>query len=140
VKESPSPPRRIAPLLTPENRFFWTAGAEGELRFKRCRACRTWIHPPAPHCPACLSKDLAIEAVSGRARVGAYTVNRQTWHPAYPPPYVIAIVEIEEAPYVRLTTNVVHCAPESVHVGMPVQVRFEPVEDVWLPLFEPVGG
>jgi uncharacterized OB-fold protein len=132
-------PRRIAPQLTPENRYFWTAGAEGELRFKRCRNCRTYIHPPAPHCAACLSKDLAIEPVSGRARVGGFTINYQQWHPAFPPPYVIAIVEIEEAPYVRLTTNIVGCAPEAVHVGMPVQVRFEQVQDTWLPLFEPVS-
>jgi uncharacterized OB-fold protein len=137
---SPRTPRRIAPQLTPENRFFWTAGAEGELRFKRCRDCRSWIHPPAPYCAGCLSKDLAIEAVSGRARVGGFTINHQAWLPGFPPPYVIAIVELEEAPYVRLTTNIVNCAPEAVHVGMPVRVRFEPVEDTWLPLFEPAGA
>jgi uncharacterized OB-fold protein len=133
-------PRRIAPLLTAENRYFWTAGSQGELRFKRCRACRTWIHPPAPYCAICLSKDLDIEAVSGRARIGGFTVNHQAWHPAFPPPYVIAIVEIEEAPYVRLTTNIVNCDPGSLHIGMPVRVRFEQVEDAWLPLFEPVPG
>jgi uncharacterized OB-fold protein len=133
-------PRRIAPLLTPENRYFWTAGAEGELRFKRCRACRTYVHPPAPYCAICLSKDLAIEAVSGRARVGGFTVNHQAWQPGFPPPYVIAIVELEEAPYVRLTTNIVNCDPDAVHVGMPVRVRFEQVEDTWLPLFEPTSA
>ena len=25
-------PNRIAPQLTPENEFFWTSGADGELR------------------------------------------------------------------------------------------------------------
>jgi hypothetical protein len=47
---------------------------------------------------------------------------------------------IEEAPYVRLTTNIVGCPPELVEIGQPVQVRFEQVDDVWLPLFEPRGA
>jgi uncharacterized OB-fold protein len=50
---------------------------------------------------------------------------------------VIAIVEIEEEPGVRLTTNIVGCSPDDVHIGMPVQVVFEQYDDVWLPLFEP---
>ncbi len=133
-------PRRIPPLLTPENRFFWTAGADGELRFKRCRDCARWIHPPAPRCRACLGDDLEVAAVSGRARVGGFTVNYQPWLPGFPPPYVIAIVEIEEAPYVRLTTNIVDCDPDDVHIGMPVQVRFEQAGEAWLPLFAPVQG
>ena len=69
-----------------------------------------------------------------------YTVNYHPYNPDIPVPYVIAIVELEEAPYVRLTTNIVGCAPEAVHIGMPVRVRFEQVEDTWLPLFEPVEG
>jgi uncharacterized OB-fold protein len=133
-------PQRIPPLLTPENRFFWTAGADGELRFKRCRDCAHWIHPPAPYCASCLSKNVGIEGVSGRARIGGFTVNHQAWLPTFPPPYVIAIVEIEEAPYVRLTTNLVNCDPDSVHIGMPVKVPLEQVDDTWLPLFDPVGS
>jgi len=132
------PPQRPLPLLTPENEYFWTAGAEGELRFKRCRDCSHWIHPPAPHCSDCLGKNLAIEAVSGRGHVSGFTINHQPWLAAFPPPYVIAIVELEGAPGVRLTSNIVGCAPEAVRIGLPVRVVFEPVEDVWLPLFEPL--
>ena len=44
----------------------------------------------------------------------------------------------EGAPGVRLTSNIVGCAPEAVRIGLPVRVVFEPVEDVWLPLFEPL--
>jgi uncharacterized OB-fold protein len=128
---------RPVPALTPENRFFWTGGADGRLRFQRCQACRTYLHPPQPNCPNCLSAEIAPEVVSGRATIAASTVNIHTWHPAFTPPYVLAIVEIEEAPYVRLTTNIVNCPPESVEIGQPVQVTFQQVGDVWLPLFEP---
>lgn len=132
-------PKRIPPLITPENEYFWTSGADGKLRFRRCRDCGWFIHPPAPYCAECLGKNLEVEVVSGRATVAAVTINHQPWLPGFPPPYVIAIVEIEEAPYVRLTTNVVHCDPEDVEIGMSVQVVFEQCGDTWLPLFEPVA-
>ena len=71
--------------------------------------------------------------------VAGFTINEQTWLPSFPPPYVIAIVAIEEDDRVRLTTNIVGCEPGDVFVGMKVQVRFEHDEDVWIPLFEPTG-
>jgi uncharacterized OB-fold protein len=56
-------------------------------------------------------------------------------------PYVVAIVEIEEDPSVRLTTNIVNVEPRDVWIGMPVRVVFEhhadDAGDVWIPLFEP---
>jgi uncharacterized OB-fold protein len=130
-------PFRVLPLVTPQNEHFWTGGASGELRFLRCRACRHWIHPPAPICPACLGRDLAPEPVSGRAEVATFTVNHQPWIPGFDPPYVVAIVELPEQRGLRLTTNLVGCAPEAVRIGMPVRVVFEQHEDVWIPLFEP---
>ena len=68
-----------------------------------------------------------------------FTVNPHPWHPAFPPPYVIAIVALDEDPLVRLTTNIVGCEPDEVHIGQRVRVRFEQHDDVWLPLFEPTG-
>lgn len=123
--------------MTPETEHFWRGGAAGELRLLRCKPCRTWIHPPAPICPHCSSRELAVEPTSGRARVVTYTVNHQPWIPGFDPPYVIAIVELEEQPGLRLTTNLVGCPPERVRIEMPVRVRFEACEDVYLPLFEP---
>ena len=134
------PPFRILPRVTPQNEFFWTSGQDGRLRFLRCGECRAWVHPPAPVCPDCLSKAVAPEEVSGRATLATFTVNHQPWIPGYEPPYVIAIVEIDDAPGVRLMTNVVGCEPDAVRIGMPVRVTFEHREDVWLPLFEPEGG
>jgi uncharacterized OB-fold protein len=82
---------------------------------------------------------VAPEAVSGRARLATYTVNHQPWYPGLDPPYVIAIVEIEEQPDVRLMTNIVNCEVDRVEIGMRVSVTFEEHEDVWIPLFEPAS-
>ena len=130
-------PFRILPKVNPDTEFFWTGGESGELRFLRCGDCHYYIHPPTPVCPRCLSRNVAPAAVSGRATVATYTVNYQPWIPGFDPPYVIAIVEIEEQPDVRLMTNIVECPPDAVYVGMPVEVRFEQHDDVWIPLFAP---
>ncbi|GHD01256.1 Zn-ribbon domain-containing OB-fold protein [Novosphingobium pokkalii] len=126
------------PAITPETAFFWTGGAQGRLRFQRCTACRTYVHPPQPRCTACLGETLEIVDVSGRATVATHTVNMHPWHPDFPPPYVIAIVEIEEAPYVRLTTRIIDCDPAEVTFGLPVRVVFEQQGPAYLPLFAPV--
>lgn len=134
-------PFRLLPQVTPENEHYWKGGASGELRFLRCTECRTWIHPPQPLCPNCLSRQLAPAAVSGRARLLTWTVNHHPWIPGFEPPYVIAIVEIEEQPGVRITTNLVNCTPDELRMDLPVRVLFEEREDgVFLPLFEPARG
>jgi uncharacterized OB-fold protein len=61
--------------------------------------------------------------------------------PAVPVPYVIALVELEEQADLRIATNIVGCEPDSVHIGLPVDVRFERQEvdgeGVFFPLFAP---
>lgn len=134
----PSPqPFRVLPAVDDATRPFWTGGERGELRILRCRACGTWVHPPGPVCPRCLGTDLEPEAVSGRAVVHTYTVNHQAWYPGLDPPYVVAIVALPEQAGLRLTTNIVGCAPGDVRIGLPVRVTFERYDDVWLPMFEP---
>ena len=131
---------RPLPELTPATEWFWTSGADGHLRIQRCTACASLVHPPVPICPNCRSTEWQPAVVSGQASVVGYTVNQHRWHPAFDPPYVIAVVAIAEDPTVRLTTSIVGCDPDDVHIGQEVAVRFEQCEDVWLPLFEPTGG
>jgi uncharacterized protein len=132
-------PFRLLPQITPENEHYWKGGARGELRFLRCGSCRTYVHPPSPVCPDCLSKQLAPAAVSGRARLLTWTVNHHPWIPGFEPPYVIAIVEIEEQRGLRVTTNLVNCTADELRMDMPVQVLFEERDGgIFLPLFEPV--
>ena len=136
---------RPLPQLTPENEFFWTSGADGKLRFRRCADCGSFQHPPGPVCRTCGSDQLAPEPVAGTGVVAGFTVNEHTWTPALPPPYIIAIVAIDEDPRVRLTTNLVDVPLSELAVGRRVDVCFEHVEDVWLPVFTlapegPVAG
>lgn len=129
---------RALPRLDPENRFFWTSGADGVLRFLRCEACETFIHPPRPFCHHCLSEQLAPAAVPGTGTVDTFTINRQKWHPAMAVPCVIARITIDGAPGVILTSNVVNTDPAAVAIGDRVKVVFEQQDDVFLPFFEKI--
>mgnify|MGYP000184111701 CR=1 FL=1 len=126
------------PAVEEETAFYWKACREGRLAMLRCRTCRWIVHPPRPVCSRCRSRELAEETLSGRGTVASYTVNYQRWMPGLEVPYTIAVVELAEQANLRLTTNIVGCAPEAVHVGMPVRVAFEPkTDDVALPVFAP---
>lgn len=141
MRACPENPFRLQPLVGDENRHYWEGGAQGELRFLACTACDHWIHPSAPNCPACLSRELEPRAVSGRGVVHTFTVNHQPWVPGFEPPYVVAIVELPEQAGLRLMTNIVGCEIADVSIGMAVEVCFEALEDgAWLPLFRPARG
>jgi uncharacterized OB-fold protein len=128
------------PALDPCNTAFWTGGERGELLISRCGSCRRWLHPPVPVCRFCLSTDITPEPSSGRGKVLTYTINRQQWLPSLPPPYVIAVIGLDDDPELRLTSRLVDVEADKVTIGMRVAVRFEQVEDVWLPLFSAGGG
>ena len=100
-------PFRILPQLDDRNRAFWTSGGRGALEILRCQTCGYYIHPPTPICPECLGSDLAPEPVSGRATVATFSINHQPWMPGPEFPFVAALVELVEAPAVRLWTNIV---------------------------------
>lgn len=134
-----SAPGRPLPAVTPENEFFWTAGADGVLRLQECRDCTALIHPPQPVCRYCRGMNMGVRDVSGRATLAGFTVNHRFSLPGLPAPYVVAQVAINEDPRVRLTTNIIDCDPDQLELGQQVQVTFENIEDVWLPLFRPVA-
>jgi len=132
---------RPSPAITELTAPFWRGGAAGELRIQRCGACRRWVHPPQPMCPSCHGREMRAEAVSGRGAVWSYTVNRYRWAPGIEPPYVLAEVELDEQPGLRLLTAIVDVDPDGdppqVSIGLPVRVCFERAGDAWIPLFGP---
>jgi uncharacterized OB-fold protein len=128
-------PRKL-PQITADSASFWQSGQSDRLMIHRCSVCTRFFHPPAPICPGCACLDVAPEAVSGRGRVATFTINHQAWKPELSAPYVVAIIELEEQPGLRLVSNIVGLKPEQVVIDMPVRVVFEQHEDVWLPLFE----
>ena len=126
---------RPLPQPTLASAEWWAAGADGVLRVQQCAECSTYQHPPLPRCRRCRSEKVALSPVSGEGSVVGYTVNHQQWLPDMKPPYVVAIVALDEDDEVRLTTNIVDDEGDDVHVGLGVQVAFEKAaEDIAVPL------
>jgi uncharacterized OB-fold protein len=136
----PAVPARMLPTLTDHNRAFWTGGGNGQLLIPWCEHCQLWVLPPGAQCPEC-GGVLDARPVSGRGTVFTYTVNYQPFLPTVPVPYVIAIVQLDEQSDLRIAANIVDCEPDSVHIGLSVEVRFErhDVGDdrVYVPVFAP---
>jgi acetyl-CoA acetyltransferase len=65
------------------------------------------------------------------------TVNHQMFMPSFAPPYTIAVVSLDEAPQVRLTTNLLGVAVGQERVGQRVAVHFHHQDGIWFPLFAP---
>jgi uncharacterized protein len=131
------PPLRRVPTLHELNRGFWTAGHDNTLRLRRCARCGYWVHPPRPICPKCWARELPWEATSGTATVYSYTINRKPWNTEVAVPYVIGVVELPEQAGLRMTTNIVNCDADDVHIGMALRVVFEQQGEHFVPLFEP---
>ena len=126
------------PQITDDNGAFWTGGRDGELLIVRCTSCGYWIHPPSPRCPKCLGNAVEPQAVSGRGTVYSYTINRQAWVPGLEVPFVIAMVQLDEQPGLRLMTNIVDCPTEEVEIDMPVEVAFVERGEAFIPVFHRV--
>lgn len=125
------------PALSPEVRAFWTSGSRGALEIYRCNDCAHWIHPPQPICPACRSFAVEPKPVSGDGYLASFSINEQPWLPGQDVPFVFAAVELIEQSALFVMTQIVGCDEGDLSIGMPVHVRFEQHDDIWLPLFEP---
>lgn len=128
---------RPLPELTPENAAFWTGGANGKLVIAFCADCGHAIHPPQIICPTCWGETVENRAVPGTGTVYSYTVNHQPWEPGMVVPFALAVVDVDGAPGVRVTAEVVGVNPEDVAIGQRMQVRFHNIDDVWFPQWEP---
>lgn len=129
---------RLLPELTDETRAFWTGGLERKLIIMACQSCGHRIHPPQPVCPKCSSDKVEPVEASGRGTIYSFTINHQKWTPDLEVPYLIAVVELEDQPGVRITAQIRDSDLTEVTIGAEVQVDFEPVGEIALPFFRMV--
>jgi uncharacterized protein len=119
---------------------FWGATADGRLALCRCTECRVWLQPPLERCRIC-GGPTAFEDVTGTGTIHSFVVQRQPSVVGYLDtiPYVIALVELDEQPGLRLPTRIVGIEPERVTVGIPVvaEIFDLPGGDYKVPVFRP---
>lgn len=129
----------LQPTIGLDTKFFWDGVNDGELRVQSCADCGALRHPPGPMCPSCHSTNRTFRKASGRGVVHSFVVHHHPPVPGRTPPYVVAVVELEEG--VRILGNVIGCEPSEVEVGMPVRVVFQRMDDdLVLPQWTPVDA
>ena len=124
----------LTPVTDPDGAPFWRYAAQGELRVQACADCGEPRFPPRPCCPHCQSFASDWRPVSGRGRVWSYVVPHPPLLPDYAEqaPYNVIVVELADAPRIRLVGNLVtgpdaplnSLPPDRIRIGARVQVVF----------------
>jgi uncharacterized OB-fold protein len=130
------------PAANADTEGWWEAAAEHRLVVRTCDECGTRRHPPGPVCPNCRSRLAHWAELRGTGSVYTYTVVRQAFVPSLADrlPYVVVAVELDDAPGIRLVSNLVEADPSELEVGMPVEVVWEDMgPELALPRFRPAG-
>ena len=78
--------------------------------------------------------DLQWVRASGQGTVASFTIVRRGISKAYPAPYVVALIDLEEGP--RMMSNIIEAEPEQVSIGAAVSVDLQHwSEGTTLPVF-----
>jgi len=125
------------PEPLPHERPFWAYCEKRELRIQQCVSCGLFRHPPQPVCPKCRSMRSQWTELAGDGEVYTYTIVHHAATPALREavPYNVAIVLLDGADDVRLTSNVIDLPPEGMHVGLRVKLVWETAGGRSLPRF-----
>jgi uncharacterized OB-fold protein len=133
----------LTPVTDADGAPFWEYAARGELRVQACADCGESRFPPRPCCPHCQSFGCEWRPVSGRGRVWSYVVPHPPLLPDYAEqaPYNVVVVELEDAPRIRLVGNLVTRAgaplgsfePQRIKIGARVRVVFSDGLPQWVP-------
>jgi uncharacterized OB-fold protein len=137
---------RPVPIPDAVSAFYWESAKNGQLAIQGFIGMDHVQHPPSP-VPEVVGGALegaipiAVK-VSGRGTLYSFTVLRQPFHPGFidAVPLLIGLTELDDAPGVRILTNIVEADPDDLRLGMPMEVVFEAREDVALPQFRPARG
>ncbi|MFJ7066401.1 Zn-ribbon domain-containing OB-fold protein [Streptomyces sp. NPDC101115] len=135
----------LTPVIDEDGAPFWEYAARGELRIQACadEGCGELRFPPRPCCPHCQSFDSEWRLMSGRGRIWSFVLPHPPLLPDYAAqaPYNAVLVELAEAPRIRLAGNVVSAPdaplnsvdPARLRIGAAVKAVFAEIGGVTVP-------
>lgn len=101
--------------------------ADAFFSLQRCRSCANAQHYDRPRCLACGSADLALEGPSGRGTIYSFTLVQRSPLPQLGPPFVLALVRLEEGPIVM--SHIVGADADALACEMPVTASWKTFDD-----------
>jgi uncharacterized OB-fold protein len=78
-------------------------------------------------CPSCWSADAEWTPLSGRGVLQSWVTFRREYHPAFPVPYTVGLVELAEGP--RLEGMLVDTPLEALRWRLPVRLVWQELDD-----------
>jgi hypothetical protein len=115
---------------------IWEGTREGTLLLRACGPCGEICHPPLPMCPHCQSTIWDTRAACGRASLRSWLVSIRP-DCQNEPPRIVIVAQLQEG--VSFVSNLSGIKVEELYEGMPLELYFETVGNLTLPLFRPAG-
>jgi uncharacterized protein len=112
-----------APIVTPDNAFFFAGLSDGQLLIQRCSGCASFRHPPQPRCPACGSFDYDAVPASGEGTLHSFVVVHHPQTPGFAYPLLVGLVETSEG--TRVVAPICGIEPGEAEIGMPLSAEIE---------------
>lgn len=133
------------PLKTIDNHPYWDAADRHELAVQKCETCSAYNHPPGPSCAKCGSEEVVWEKLGSEIEgsVYSYIVSYRPFLPGFQDdlPLIIAQVELNQYPEIKIMANILECGPEEVQIGMPVQMTWIDInEERAIPQWKPANN
>ncbi len=120
TREEPAAPRRVVDV---EDAGFWSAIDEDHFVLARCRECGAF-YSRRQSCLRCGAGGSAMvwSPSRGMGTVRTFIVFDKVYHPYFDGrvPYNVAVIRLDEG--AEITTNVVDCSMNALHIGMRVRM------------------
>lgn len=116
VRPRPAPDRDSA--------YWWEAVRDRRFLVQYCDDCRSPRFPPREVCAVCLSLEWHWRQGTGTGTVDGWTVTRRTFHPAFPAPYTVLRVALDDGPALYCWGGLVGADPADLRRGLPVRAWF----------------
>lgn len=125
------------PAIEPveEDAPFWRHVQAGRLHFQCCEDCSTYTHPPTLHCRYCGSPRRSWRPAPSQGVLFSFTIVHRAAHPSVRDdlPYNVVLVVFPDCGGVRLVTNAVGIAPETLRIGMALEIFIDGTGDSAVP-------
>jgi uncharacterized OB-fold protein len=120
------------PARYPEFAPFRAGLLRHELQFPFCRQCERFHWYPMQRCPHCQNPDYDWQVITSpghtaaQGHVFSWTTVRHPFSPEWRErvPYIVALLEFDAVPGVRLISNLIDVEPDDVTIGMAVHPVF----------------
>lgn len=129
-------PQRLLPVDDDiDTGGIFAAARNHRIAVRRCNNCDAVHHVPVMYCRHCGSWDGRWQDVAGTGTLYSWTVVTHQVHPAFPVPYTVVLVDLDELPGTHFLGHI-DGRPE-LRAGQPMEAWFETVEDTVIPQWRP---